>query len=142
MRIFTFLAIFAVGLVGTTFSASAQTLDPENTLYLETRYGRTVIKMRPDLAPRHVARIKKLAREKFYDGLKFHRVMKNFMAQTGDPEGTGQGGSKYPDLRAEFSLAPFERGTIGMARLDGNPHTGNSQFCLCSYKVAPRIWEI
>ena len=105
-------------------SGSAQGLDPENTLYLETRYGRTVIKMRPDLAPKHVARIKKLAHKKFY-GIKFHRVIEGFMAQTGDPTGTGRGGSSYPDLRAEFSLQPYERGVVGMAR-SNNPHSANN----------------
>ncbi len=122
-----FLGIFAAGMMGAALPVSSQVLDPENTLYLETRYGRTVIRMYPHLAPEHVARIKKLAREKFYDGLKFHRVMEGFMAQTGDPTGTGRGGSKYPDLRAEFSLYPFERGVVGMAR-SSDRHSANSQF--------------
>ena len=120
-----FLGALAAGMISGAVSGSAQGLDPENTLYLETRYGRTVIKMRPDLAPKHVARIKKLAREKFYDGIKFHRVIEGFMAQTGDPTGTGRGGSSYPDLRAEFSLQPYERGVVGMAR-SNNPHSANN----------------
>ena len=99
-----FLGALAAGMISGAVTSQAQGLDPEYTLYLETKFGRTVIKMRPDLAPKHVARIKKLAREKFYDGIKFHRVMEGFMAQTGDPTGTGGGGSKYPNLRAEFSL--------------------------------------
>ncbi len=122
------LGIAVACALGAGLPAFAQELDLENTLYLETKYGRTVIRLLPSLAPNHVARIKKLAREKFYDGLKFHRVIEGFMAQTGDPTGTGSGGSKHPDLRAEFSLTPFERGTAGMAREGGRPHSGNSQF--------------
>jgi peptidylprolyl isomerase len=101
--------------------------DKGNTIVLTTKYGRTVIKLRPDLAPEHVARIKKLIGEKFYDGLKFHRVMEGFMAQTGDPNGDGTGGSKYPDLPAEFTQTPFKRGTLGMAR-SSDPNSANSQF--------------
>jgi len=108
-------------------SAQAQTLDPENTLYLELKTGRVVIKLLPEIAPKHVARIKKLVRAKFYDGIIFHRVIPGFMAQTGDPTGTGMGGSKERDLKAEFSKMPFVRGTIGMARAQ-SPHSANSQF--------------
>ncbi len=128
MKTFAFLWIAMLGLFGMSQTASAQALDPENTLYLDTRYGRTVIQMMPHLAPNHVARIKKLTREKFYDGLKFHRVIEGFMAQTGDPTGTGAGESKYPDVRAEFGLTPFERGIVGMARFGNDRHSGNSQF--------------
>ena len=103
---------------------------PENTIYLTTKYGRVTMVMRPDIAPNHVARIKKLTREKFYDGIKFHRVMVGFMAQTGDPTGTGTGGSKYPDIAAEFSKEPFLRGTVGMAR-SSDPDSANSQFFIC-----------
>jgi len=103
---------------------------PENTIYLDTQYGRVTMVMRPDIAPNHVMRIKKLTREKFYDGIKFHRVMVGFMAQTGDPTGTGTGGSKYPDLAAEFSKEPFLRGTVGMAR-SNDPDSANSQFFIC-----------
>jgi len=102
-------------------------VDMENTVYLTTKYGRTVIKLRPDLAPKHVERIKKLVRAKFYDGLKFHRVMADFMAQTGDPNGDGTGGSKFPDLPAEFSQERFKRGTLGAARTQ-DPNSANSQF--------------
>lgn len=111
------------------FSASghSQTLDPENTLYMELKTGRVVIKLRPDVAPKHVARIKKLARSKFYDGIVFHRVLEGFMAQTGDPTGTGTGRSKKKNLKAEFSDVPFERGTVGMARAN-SPDSANSQF--------------
>lgn len=107
--------------------APAQAADPKNTLYLDLKDGRVVIELRPDLAPKHVERIKKLTREGFYNGLKFHRVIQGFMAQTGDPSGTGTQGSKYPDLPAEFSKAPFERGTLGAARTN-SPNTANSQF--------------
>jgi len=107
--------------------ASAQTLDPENTLYLDLPYGRVVIKLRPDLAPNHVARVKELTREGFYDGIIFHRVIDGFMAQTGDPTGTGSGGSDKPDLKAEFTDTPFVRGVIGAART-ADPDSANSQF--------------
>jgi peptidylprolyl isomerase len=116
-------------------SASRAAADGENTIVLTTKYGRTIIKLRPDLAPEHVARIKKLTREKFYDGLKFHRVMEGFMAQTGDPRGDGTGGSKYPDLPAEFSQAPFKRGTLGMAR-SSDPNSANSQFFIVYARAA------
>jgi cyclophilin family peptidyl-prolyl cis-trans isomerase len=103
-------------------------LDPQNTLLIDTKYGRIVIKLRPDLAPKHVERIKTLAREKFYDNVPFHRVIGGFMAQTGDGQkGDGTGGSKYPDLPAEFGNTRFTRGIIGMARTS-NPNSANSQF--------------
>ncbi len=101
-------------------------MDPENTLYLDLDYGRVTIKLRPDLAPGHVARIKQLVREGFYNGLKFHRVIEGFMAQTGCPKGTGTGGSGVK-LEAEFTDTPFERGTVGMARAQ-SPNSGDSQF--------------
>ncbi len=105
-------------------------LDPENTLVIETTQGKVVIAMRPDLAPKHVERIKQLAREGFYDGIVFHRVIDGFMAQTGCPRGTGTGGSKYPDLPAEFNAEPHVRGTASMARAM-NPNSANSQFFIC-----------
>jgi peptidylprolyl isomerase len=108
--------------------------DPENTLVIETKTGKVVIALRPDLAPNHVARVKKLAREEFYDGVVFHRVIAGFMAQTGDPTGTGAGGSKYPDLKAEFTPTGFERGTLGMAR-SGSPDSANSQFFITFTRV-------
>src|SRR3954463_3566771 len=101
--------------------------DPENTLILETTKGRVVIELRPDLAPGHVERIKTLAREGFYDDVVFHRVIEGFMAQGGDPTGTGTGGSKYPDLKAEFSAEPHVRGICSMARSNA-PNSANSQF--------------
>jgi peptidylprolyl isomerase len=105
----------------------AEYKDPENTLIMETTKGRVVIEMRPDLAPNHVAHIKKLAREHFYDGIVFHRVIEGFMAQTGDPTGTGTGSSKYPNLKQEFNAEPHVRGTASMARSQ-NPDSANSQF--------------
>ena len=108
----------------------AEIKDPENTLIMDTTQGRVVIQMRPDLAPNHVARIKELTRQGFYDGIVFHRVIDGFMAQTGDPTGTGMGGSNEPDLPAEFSDKPFVRGTVGMARSQ-DPNSGNSQFFIC-----------
>jgi peptidylprolyl isomerase len=102
---------------------------PEDTLILDTTKGRVVIALRPDLAPVHVARIKELAREKFYDGVPFHRVIDGFMAQTGDPTGTGMGGSGKK-LKAEFNAQPHVRGVCSMARAS-DPHSGDSQFFIC-----------
>ena len=104
--------------------------DPENTLLLETSKGNVTIELRPDLAPGHVARIKELAREEFYDGIVFHRVIPGFMAQVGCPKGTGTGGSDKPDLQAEFNDEPHVRGTCSMARTN-YPHSANSQFFIC-----------
>jgi peptidylprolyl isomerase len=104
--------------------------DPENTLIIETTKGQVVIAMRPDLAPGHVAHIKKLAREGFYDGIVFHRVIEGFMAQTGCPKGQGTGGSKYPNLKAEFNKEPHVRGVCSMAR-SSSPDSANSQFFIC-----------
>jgi cyclophilin family peptidyl-prolyl cis-trans isomerase len=101
--------------------------DPDNTLVMSLKCGDVVIDLRPDLAPKHVAQIKKLTRQGFYDGIVFHRVIDGFMAQTGDPTGTGTGGSKEPDLPAEFSKEHFARGTLGMARTN-DPDSANSQF--------------
>jgi peptidylprolyl isomerase len=116
-------------LLGVFLSMSAQARDLENTLYLDLKDGRVVIELRPDLAPKHVARIKELARQGFYDGLKFHRVISGFMAQTGDPRGDGTGGSGFK-LKAEFSDAPHIRGTASMARA-ADPNSADSQFFIC-----------
>ena len=102
---------------------------PENTLTLETTKGNVVIEMRPDLAPNHVARIKELVKDGFYDGIVFHRVIDGFMAQTGCPHGTGTGGSGQK-LKAEFNNEPHVRGTVSMARAQ-NPDSGDSQFFIC-----------
>ncbi|MDB5558994.1 MAG: peptidylprolyl isomerase [Enterovirga sp.] len=104
--------------------------DAENTLVLETTKGRVVIELRPDLAPNHVERIKTLARRGFYDGVPFHRVIEGFMAQSGDPTGTGTGGSDLPDLKAEFNAEPHKRGVCSMARTS-NPNSAKSQFFIC-----------
>jgi peptidylprolyl isomerase len=123
----SFLAALAAIVVFAAAPAFAQTADPANTLVMETSKGRVVIAMRPDLAPKHVEQIKALVAEKFYDGIVFHRVIDGFMAQTGDPTGTGMGGSKLPDIPAEFSGENFGRGVVGMARAQ-DPDSANSQF--------------
>ncbi|PKQ08965.1 MAG: peptidylprolyl isomerase [Alphaproteobacteria bacterium HGW-Alphaproteobacteria-12] len=123
-----FVALFAlVGLSGNAFA-----LDPENTIYLDLKDGRVVIELLPDIAPKHVERIKTLAREGFYDGIVFHRVIPGFMAQTGDPTGTGMGGSMLNDVPGEFTnKESFTRGAVGMARSQ-SPDSANSQFFICT----------
>jgi peptidylprolyl isomerase len=119
-------------------SAVSAALDQQNTLLLDTKYGRVVIKLRPDLSPKHAERLKLLASEKFYDNVPFHRVIDGFMAQTGDGQrGDGTGGSKYPNLSAEFSNVPFMRGTVGMARTS-DPNSANSQFFIM-FASAPNL---
>ncbi len=125
--LFTALIIF-IAMTFTSGAAMAKD-DLENTLYLDLKDGRVVIKLRPDLAPNHVARIKELTREGFYDGVKFHRVIAGFMAQTGDPSGTGAGGSGK-NLDAEFSSEKHKKGTVSMARAS-NPNSADSQFFIC-----------
>lgn len=120
-------AVFAVALAGPALAQAKG--DLENMLYLETAHGRVVIKLRPDLAPNHVQRIKELVKQKFYDGTPFHRVIPGFMAQGGDPTGTGTGGSGRK-IKAEFSKEPFKRGTLGMARSQ-SPDSADSQFFIC-----------
>jgi peptidylprolyl isomerase len=124
----------SLAFIALAFTAAAQAqapkADPENTLVVELKTGRVLIQLRPDLAPKHVARVKQLAKEGFYNNIKFHRVIAGFMAQTGDPTGTGTGGSKLGNLRAEFTPTPFERGTIGAARTQ-DPNSANSQFFIC-----------
>lgn len=122
---------------GNLVTTGATADDPSNTLIMELKTGKVTIRLRPDLAPGHVERIKTLTSQGFYDGLKFHRVIPGFMAQTGDPLGTGAGGSKMPDLQAEFSAAPFERGTLGMARTN-DPNSANSQFFI-TFTHAPHL---
>lgn len=119
------LAALAILSLGGPVSAA----DPENTLYLDVPKGRVIIELRPDLAPKTVAQIKALTRRGFYDGIKFHRVIPGFMAQTGDPTGTGTGGSGK-NVPAEFSQAHFIRGSVGMARAQ-SPDSGDSQFFIC-----------
>jgi peptidylprolyl isomerase len=126
-----------IALAAATAPCSSRAASPDNTVYLELKDGRVTIELRPDLAPKHVARVKQLIKEGFYDGLTFHRVIAGFMAQTGDPSGDGSGGSKYPDLPAEFSETPFKRGTIGAART-ADPNSANSQFFIC-FKETPHL---
>jgi peptidylprolyl isomerase len=132
-------ALFATPATGMIMSASAAApTDPENTLYLDLKDGRVVIQLFPDVAPKHVARIKQLARDKFYDGIVFHRVIEGFMAQTGDPTGTGTGGSKLGNVPAEFTRAKhFLRGTVGAARSQ-SPDSADSQFFIM-FAAAPHL---
>jgi peptidylprolyl isomerase len=109
---------------------AAPAQDLQNTIYLDTKDGRITILLRPDLAPKHVAQIEALTKRGFYNGLVFHRVIDGFMAQTGDPTGTGTGKSDLPNIPAEFSTESFKRGTIGMARSQ-DPDSANSQFFIC-----------
>lgn len=129
MRFFTTL-LSVLFLATAATAATPEIKDPENTLLLQLKDGTVVIQLRPDLAPNTVAQIKKLTRQGFYDGIVFHRVIEGFMAQTGDPTGTGTGGSKEPNLKAEFSTAKHIRGTVSMARA-GDPDSANSQFFIC-----------
>lgn len=126
----TAIMVFAL----TTMSYAASDAD---TLILETKTGQIRIELMPDAAPNHVERMKSLANSGFYDGLKFHRVIDGFMAQTGDPLGNGTGGSDLPDLKAEFSEVPFERGILGMAR-SRSPNSANSQFFIM-FDSAPNL---
>jgi peptidylprolyl isomerase len=116
------LSMFAFG--------SAHAADPENTIFLDTKNGRVTMELLPNVAPKHVERIKTLTRQGFYNGLKFHRVIEGFMAQTGDPRGDGTGGSDLPDVPAEFNQENFGRGAVGMARAQ-DPNSANSQFFIC-----------
>jgi cyclophilin family peptidyl-prolyl cis-trans isomerase len=122
------LGLLAVSVSAQTVPTAAPAPDPQNILHLQlSTGGEVVILLRPDKAPGHVERIKTLTRAGFYDGVVFHRVIDGFMAQTGDPEGTGQGGSPLPDLKAEFNDLPHLRGALSMARTD-DPNSANSQF--------------
>jgi peptidylprolyl isomerase len=124
-RVCAVLAALVVSMTGGIVSAA----DLENTLYMDVPAGRVTIELRPELAPHTVARIKELVRQHFYDGIVFHRVIPGFMAQTGDPTGTGMGGSGK-NLKAEFTDTPFVRGTVGMARAQ-SPDSADSQFFIC-----------
>ena len=125
-----YLLTAAIALFGLVALGHAQAPDPQNTLVIELKTGKVLLKLRPDLAPKHVERAKVLAKQGFYNGLKFHRVIDGFMAQTGDPQGTGMGGSSLPDLPAEFTREPYKRGSVGAARTQ-NPNSANSQFFIC-----------
>jgi peptidylprolyl isomerase len=131
IRLVTFLAalMFAVSATAQPLPAG---LDKQNAIVIDTTKGRIVIKLRTDLAPKHAERIKQLARDGFYDNVPFHRVMDGFMAQTGDGQNfDGTGGSKYPNLKQEFSSVPFKRGIVGMARKGNSVDSANSQFFIC-----------
>jgi cyclophilin family peptidyl-prolyl cis-trans isomerase len=118
-------------------AASAQApADPQNTIVLTTKDGPVTIRLRPDLAPKHVERIKALTKRGFYDGIVFHRVIDGFMAQTGDPTGTGTGRSDLPNLPAEFTREPYKVGSLGMARAQ-DPNSANSQFFICFEGCGP-----
>lgn len=124
MRLFTLIGAL---LMAVTATAQPANLDPENTLYLDLKDGRVVIKMFPEVAPNHIARIKELTREGYYNGKKWHRVIDGFMAQTGSPNGDGIGGSSKPDLNAEFNAMSHIRGMVSMARTNA-PNSANAQF--------------
>lgn len=124
------LAIGSIGIMSAS-TQQAKAADPENTIKMEVSSGgNVVIELLPDIAPKAAERLRKLARDGFYNGLVFHRVISGFMAQTGDPTGTGMSGSDYPDLPAEFSNYMYKRGTVGMARTM-DPDSANSQFFIC-----------
>jgi peptidylprolyl isomerase len=126
MRYLRLVFGFIFGLMSVSTADTALAAPDSDILYMELKSGRVVITMRPDLAPKHVARIKELVRQKFYDGLVFHRVIEGFMAQTGDPKGNGTGGSGK-NIRAEFTNEPHRRGTLSMAH-SSNPNSADSQF--------------
>lgn len=120
------LTVSLILLLAAMLPASAK----DDKLIIKLNSGNVVVQLRPDLAPAHVERFKTLAKKGFYDGVKWHRVMEGFMAQTGDPTGTGSGGSDLPDLKAEFTDEPYKRGTVGAARTM-DPNSANSQFFIC-----------
>ena len=134
----SFLAALALGILTATAASAQQPAqpDPQNTVYLDTKDGRITIRLRPDLAPKHVEQIKALTKRGFYNGVVFHRVIEGFMAQTGDPTGTGTGKSDLPNLPAEFTPTPYKRGTVGMARSQ-SPNSANSQFFICYEGCGP-----
>jgi peptidylprolyl isomerase len=133
-RAMTFFGLVLALEVGSTHTSrlafAGPAKDLQHIIYLDTKDGRITIKLRPDLAPKHAAQIETLAKRGFYNGVVFHRVIDGFMAQTGDPTGTGTGKSDLPDIPAEFSAEPFRRGTVGMAR-SADPNSANSQFFIC-----------
>ena len=127
---FRYISLVLASVLATTFIVGQPAHAAGDKLVIDLKTGKVVIQLRPDLAPKHVARVKTLAGQGFYNGIKWHRVIDGFMAQTGDPTGTGAGGSKLPDLPAEFSNEPFKRGTVGAARTS-DPNSANSQFFIC-----------
>ena len=140
IRIFAFIAALACAAPALAAPPKLPAgVDPENAIVIDTGKGQIVIKLRNDIAPQHAERIKTLAREHFYDGVPFHRVIDGFMAQTGDGQNfNGTGGSKLPNLQAEFSNVPFKRGIVGMARKGGDNDSANSQFFIM-YGESPAL---
>jgi peptidylprolyl isomerase len=132
-----FIKIAVTAALAMFLVSSSLAANKANTLLLDTKKGQVVIELLPDNAPGHVKRIKTLANDGFYDGLKFHRVIPGFMAQTGDPQGTGMGGSDLPDLKAEFNKVSFQRGVVGMARSQSHD-SANSQFFIM-FEPAPHL---
>ncbi|MCB8821148.1 peptidylprolyl isomerase [Microvirga rosea] len=126
----------ALVLAGLVPAAAQQAADPQNTVYLDTKDGRITIRLRPDLAPKHVEQIKALTKRGFYNGVPFHRVIEGFMAQTGDPTGTGTGKSDLPNIPAEFTKTQYKKGSVGMARSQ-SPDSANSQFFICYEGCGP-----
>lgn len=124
------LAFCVIAVAGCSDDSTVSSSGESDTLVIQLKSGDVLVKLRPDLAPKHVERVKQLAKEGFYNGVKFHRVIPGFMAQTGDPTGTGLGGSNYADLPAEFSQEVYKRGTVGAART-ADPNSANSQFFIC-----------
>ena len=127
MLLFSRRAVLALPLLA---ASTAWAAGDDNTVILTTKHGKVVVRLRPDWAPKHVAQIEALVKRGFYDGIVFHRVIPGFMAQTGDPTGTGTGGSDLPNLPAEFNQTHFTRGILGMAR-SSDPNSANSQFFIC-----------
>src|SRR5215831_18337365 len=140
IRIFALIAALACAAPGLAAPPKLPAgVDPDNAIVIDTSKGQIIIKLRADIAPQHAERIKTLAREHFYDDVPFHRVIDGFMAQTGDGQNhNGTGGSKYPNLQAEFSQVPFKRGIVGMARKGGDNNSANSQFFIM-YKETPGL---
>lgn len=130
------LVASALALASLAPAFAQQANDPQNTVFLDTKDGRITIRLRPDLAPKHVEQIKTLTKQGFYNGVVFHRVIDGFMAQTGDPTGTGTGKSNLPNIPAEFSNTQFKRGSVGMARSQ-SPDSANSQFFICYEGCGP-----
>jgi peptidylprolyl isomerase len=130
MLLFDRRAALALPLLAAVPSSAWAAADADNTVVLTTKYGKVVIRLRPDWAPKHVAQIETLVKRGFYDGIVFHRVIPGFMAQTGDPTGTGSGKSDLPNIPAEFNNTHFKRGIVGMAR-SSEPDSANSQFFIC-----------
>ncbi len=141
LYVIRFVLSGAIALVAFASTVLAQAPDPQNTLVIELKTGKVLVKLRPDLAPKHVARAKQLAKQGFYNGLKFHRVIDGFMAQTGDPQGTGMGGSDLPDLPAEFTKEVYKRGSVGAART-AEPQQRQQPVLHLLRRLPPAHWPV